>query len=356
MAEPSLHEVLASSGRKPLPALVYACGFSWRKRAIVRRCLVGVQLRFVRRWSQVPSGATLLVWGKPAGEQAEVGRDLHVVRLEDGFLRSVGLGADLVRPLSWVVDTRGIYFDATQASDLEHILLTHAFDAPLLKRAAALRERIVLHGLTKYNVGSVQWQRPAGARQVILVPGQVEGDASLAWGAPGIRRNLELLRAVRQANPQAHVVYKPHPDVVAGLRRRGQGEGDARHWCDDVVTDAPMHSLLAQVDEVHTLTSLAGFEALLRGKKVVCYGQPFYAGWGLTTDMLPPERRTRRLALDELVAGVLVLYPTYLRFSTGTPCSPEQAMDDLLAWRKNSTTAVPWWRALLRPVLGWFNG
>jgi len=168
---------------------------------------------------------------------------------------------------------------------------------------------------------------------VILVPGQVEADASLAFGAPGIRRNLDLLRAVRAANPAAHLIYKPHPDVVAGLRRGGQGEDDARDWCDEVVFDVPMGDLLREIDELHTLTSLSGFEALLRGRKVVCYGQPFYAGWGLTFDIIPPARRDRRLTLDELVAGVLILYPAYLSRTTGRFTSPERALDELLAWQ-----------------------
>ena len=63
------------------------------------------------------------------------------------------------------------------------------------------------------------------------------------------------------------------------------------------------------------MTSLTGFDALLRGKKVVTYGLPFYAGWGLTQDMIKGaaalDRRTRQLTLDELVAAVLLLYPLY---------------------------------------------
>ena len=45
-----------------------------------------------------------------------------------------------------------------------------------------------------------------------------------------------------------------------------------------------------------------------RGRRVATYGQPFYAGWGLTVDLAPPARRGRLLTLDELVAGVLLLF------------------------------------------------
>ena len=177
---------------------------------------------------------------------------------------------------------------------------------------------------------------------MILVPGQVETDASIAYGAPGIRRNIDLLRAVREANPAAYVLYKPHPDVLAKLRAEGQGEANALRWCDEVVIDAAMGDLLQQVDAVHVLTSLAGFEALLRGKAVTCYGQPFYAGWGLTADVIPLARRSRRLALDELVAAALILYPVYLSRVTNRYTSPERVLDELLAWRESDVGLKGW--------------
>jgi capsular polysaccharide export protein len=348
--------------RNRFPATVYATGFSFYKRPIVRTFLQGCSVRFVRRADRIPSAATQVVWGRKVC--APLAKGSTVVRLEDGFIRSVGLGADLVRPLSWVMDQRGIYYDATHPSDLELILQESDFDPELLARAYSLRKRLVADGLTKYNVGISRWQRPenysshggnGGRRRVILVPGQVESDASLAYGAPGICCNLDLLRAVRAANPEAYVAYKPHPDVVAGLRRKGRGESDAAQWCDEVLVEVAMGDLLLVVDEVHTLTSLAGFEALLRGKKVVCYGQPFYGGWGLTEDILPVVRRTRRLSLDELVAGVLILYPTYVSRVTGKFTTPERALEELLAWRASTKSVTPWWggayRFLVKNVL-----
>jgi len=329
---------------------VYACGFSSWKRPVVRNFFTGATVAFVDSASQVPVGATLAVWGlKPIpGALAE---GVKLIRLEDGFLRSVGLGADLIRPVSWVGDSRGIYYDATRPSDLEHLLATADFPPEMLERARSLRARIVASGLTKYNVGRAAWQRPAGGKRVVLVPGQVESDASLRYGAPGLRTNLGLLRAVREANPDAHVVYKPHPDVLAGLRARGEGEEQALAWCDEQVTDAAMGELLDAVDAVHVLTSLAGFEALLRGKPVTCHGQPFYAGWGLTADQMPLPRRRRRLALDELVAGALIVYPRYMGRADGRPITPEQALDELLAWRARDAGQTPWWRKLFRLVL-----
>lgn len=112
-----------------------------------------------------------------------------------------------------------------------------------------------------------------------------------------------------------------------------------------------MQVLLDAVDEVHVITSLAGFEALLRGRKVTCYGNPFYAGWGLTQDMAPLVRRTRRLSLDELVAGALILYPTYVSRTTGRFTTPERALEELLAWREQGGSRMPLWRKGLRMIL-----
>ena len=333
--------------------LIHAVGFSPWKKMHVRAYFQDREIVFVSKPSRLPwkSGLCVATWGMRIPDSSFPER-AEIIRLEDGFLRSVGLGADLVRPLSWVRDSHGIYYDATRPSDLELILRHSDFHQSLLARARQLADRIVAAELTKYNTGTGAWQRPKGQRRVILVPGQVESDASIRCGAAGIRTNLGLLAEVRRHNPDAFIAYKPHPDVVAGLRAKGTGEGSAMEFCDEVLGDVPMADLLAQIDEVHTLTSLTGFEALMRGKKVVTHGMPFYAGWGLTEDAgMTREvaaRRDRRLSLDELVAGTLILYPTYVSRETGQFITPEQALDELLIWRKNHPKAPPPWRQVLR--------
>ncbi|HEU0202519.1 MAG TPA: beta-3-deoxy-D-manno-oct-2-ulosonic acid transferase [Burkholderiaceae bacterium] len=285
--------------------------------------------------------------------------DVRVLRVEDGFLRSVGLGADLVAPLSWVVDSRGIYYDPARSSDLEALLQSAPFPPEVLARAARFRERLVAAGLTKYNVGAGQWHRPRSDKVVVLVPGQVERDASVRLGGAEVKGNLALLQAVRRARPHAHILYKPHPDVVAGLRAAGANELDAHEFCDEILTDVSMSELLPHVDEVHVLTSLAGFEALVRGKPVSTYGQPFYAGWGLTRDAAPIARRTRRLSLDALVAGVLLLYPRYAS-RQGHAISAEAALDELVAWREQALAQRGAWteamRMPMRLLLRWTVG
>ncbi len=255
-----------------------------------------------------------------------------VYRIEDGFIRSAGLGAGLVLPASIVVDRRGLYYDPATSSDLEHMLETEDFAPDLLQRARNLAAMIVARGVTKYNLGGGDVALPAG-RRIILVPGQVSDDRSVLLGGAGIADMAALLARVRMAEPDSYVLFKPHPDVDAGLRLGAIPDALALSHADAIVRGVALAPLLDKVDAVHTLTSLTGFEALLRGRPVICHGQPFFAGWGLTRDMAPVLRRTRRRNLAELVAATLIRYPLYCDPRTGTPCTPETLVA-LLAHRK----------------------
>ena len=320
------------------PTQVEAFGFTPWKQPSLRRFLAGSDLRF-RRSGSLPGrrAKAVAVWGRRARPRllkAAERRHLSVLRIEDGFLRSVGLGADLIAPISWVVDRAGMYYDATGPSDLECLLARSTWTDAQLHRAAILRKRLVTEAITKYNLTGTCWQRPDAARRVVLVVGQVESDASIRFGAPGLNSNIALLQAVREAEPDAFVIYKPHPDVVAGLCSSGSGEEQAAAFCDQLITDDSISTLFGQVDALHVLTSLAGFEALLRGVEVHCWGLPFYAGWGLTRDQLRCERRGRALSLDALVHGALIDYPRYISRHSGWFISPEQAIDELVEWRE----------------------
>jgi capsular polysaccharide export protein len=278
-------------------------------------------------------GGAVLAWSAgapPALAAACAGAGVPLRWLEDGFIRSAGLGAAFRAGASFALDASGPYYDPGRQSDLARLLAEAEFPPALLARAAALRRAVVARGVTKYNLGGAppEIAAPPGRRR-ILVPGQVEDDASIRLGAGAIRRNLDLLRAVRAAEPDAFLIYKPHPDIEAGFRRGRIAGADLASLADQVLRQAPMAPLFGLVDAVHTITSLTGFEALLRGLPVTCWGTPFYAGWGLTTDHGPPATppRRRRLVLDELVAAALILYPRCIDPLTGLPCPPEILLD-----------------------------
>lgn len=311
-------------------------GFSTWKRRFIPSFLGGAnKVTFAKKkksTAHFPPETNVFMWASRITDSLRNEINLleqRLWRVEDGFIRSAGLGADLVAPTSLVFDASGIYFDARSPSDLEGILSGTNFTAPLLRRARNLHSLLLSKRVTKYNMkGPVSLCLPDN-RRVILVPGQVESDASIACGSPIIKSNLSLLEHVRKANPDAHIVYKPHPDVVAGARLGALPPGSKSVY-DTLVNEGDISLLLDRVDEVHTMSSLTGFEALLRGIKVVTYGLPFYAGWGLTDDVLLSRqdlteidfegfslRRERRLTLDQLIAGALILYPVYVDATSG---------------------------------------
>lgn len=268
------------------------------------------------------TGRPRMVWAGKAGAA-----DAGAWRVEDGFLRSRGLGAELVPPLSLVLDDLGIYYDPARPSRLEAWIAARAELRPAqARRAEALVAALTSGGVTKYNLGGAHPALPSGHR--ILVPGQVEDDASVRCGATGaVRGNRALLEAARAAHPEAVIVYKPHPDVEAGLR---PGRIEADDLADMLADRADPVALMGEVDAVWTLTSALGFEALLRGLPVTVLGAPFYAGWGLTTDLAPvPERRRARPTLAGLVHAVLIDYPRYLDPVTGQACPVEVAVERL---------------------------
>jgi len=278
-------------------------------------------------------GRVILVWaGK---ETPDLANFRPVRRVEDGFLRSRGLGASLIQPLSLVTDDLGIYYDPSRASRLERLILS-ALPVGGIARAEALQAQVIAAEVSKYNLAGAMPDLPPGHR--ILVPGQVENDASIRLGGGAVRTNLALLQAARAAHPQSVLIYKPHPDVEAGLRPGRLTQADLTGLADVVAEQADPLALIAAVDEVWTMTSLLGFEALLRGKPVTCLGAPFYAGWGLTTDLGPvPQRRLRaadghplpRPTLAHLVHATLIGYPRYYDPVSRRPCPPEVAVDRL---------------------------
>jgi capsular polysaccharide export protein len=274
------------------------------------------------------SGRSLLVW---AGRDTDaLHADVPVLRVEDGFLRSRGLGAELVPPLSLVTDDLGIYYDPSRESRLEQLIAAGPPPGGEA-RAERLIARLVQDGISKYNLGgSPLPELPKGHR--ILVPGQVEDDASILKGADAVATNLGLLRRARHDNPEAVILYKPHPDVEAGLRKGAVPEAELNRLADATLSHADPAALLTQVDEVWTMTSALGFEALLRGVAVTCLGTPFYAGWGLTRDLgRIPARRRARPSLAALAHAALIAYPRYFDPISRLPCPPEVVAERLAA-------------------------
>ena len=321
---------------------LYFFGFTWWKKLFIKSFFHPLTKNKIIFCSSLQNAqkkglnaqSKIYIWGKklfPEVETYAKEQNIPLLRVEDGFVRSVSLGSDLTKAYSVVVDSRGIYFDPTVESDLEHILNTYSFDEALLERAKKLQAYLISNKISKYNIHQdkkINLPHHKTNQKVVMVPGQVEDDASIIYGANGMS-NLELLQQTRENSSDAYIIYKPHPDVLAGNRKGNIATDTALKYCDTIITNASLDSVLELCDEVHTMTSLVGFEALIRGKRVYTYGLPFYAGWGLTTDAKVCERRVVKRTLDELVAAAFILYPRYIHPLTNSLCEIEVLLKEI---------------------------
>ena len=333
-------------------------GFSVWKRKFMKPFL-GENLNYISVFSKNPlksalkagldTNSLVYIWGKKEYLELQKWCDensVNIIRVEDGFIRSVGLGSDLTRPYSLVFDDVGIYFDITSPSRLENILNYHKFSPSELEAAKKLKDILIDSKISKYNDDKDGIISSKNGEKIALVIGQVEDDASVRIGADGMK-NIELLEQARLNSPNSHIIYKPHPDVVSGNRIGLVDIDQALKYCDEVLEGVSMPTLLDLADEIHTMTSTSGLEAILRGKRVICYGRPFWAGWGLSDDKKPQPRRYRSLSSDELVAGAYLLYPKYVHPINLKPCN---ASDLILALQEQRARLQKPVNALLHKI------
>jgi len=285
----------------------------------------------------------LIIWGYKESESISDfirAKGIKVRRVEDGFVRSIALGAEHSIPASVAIDSEYLYFDSRGQSDLEKILLSYDFTSnqQLIAEARECIDLICQSKVSKYNhvenKSAVDIMGVKEKRRVLVV-GQVEDDASIRFGCSKKFLNNDLVILARLENPDAEIFYKPHPDVIGGHREYRSDPKLVEGYAHVLYEPMALADVLEEVDHVYTITSLAGFEALIRGIKVTTIGCPFYSGWGLTDDRQPNERRVRKLSVEELFAGAYLLYPKYFDLIENKPCSAKKVIRDIAILRKS---------------------
>ncbi len=236
------------------------------------------------------------------------------VLLEDGFIRSIGLGIDEAPSFSLIEDDIGIYYDATAPSRLENLLNNYDFasNKALIadaKRAIAL---IVKHHISKYNnsVDVPDGYFPKEEKRVLIIA-QTAGDASLKYGMLDDYTTDDMIETAIKENPKAKIYIKIHPDVLSNKKQSDIDIARVRQTCFIIEENFNPISLLKYFDKVYTKTSQMGFEALMVGCETVCFGMPFYAGWGATNDVSQCKRRKTTRSIEEIFAGAYILYTHY---------------------------------------------
>ncbi|MEO1331146.1 MAG: capsular polysaccharide biosynthesis protein, partial [Pseudomonadota bacterium] len=299
--------------------------------------------------------ASIAVWGADRARIDRLrGAGAEVVALEDGFVRSIGLGVEHERPVSLVAARHALHFETDRETDLDRILARGCADP---ERGCRLLERLRDGALTKYldDRTAPRPSPPKSDRTRVLVVGQVNGDASLRFGGGYPGGNLALIEAARRRWPEGFLLYKPHPDVVSGLRPDPDGEAIAA-IADAVAPEIPPLDAAAWAEVVETMTSQLGLEALIHapkkgGPRVVCHGRPFYAARGLTEDLAPPrggravaeppvaEPPAASVDLARFAHAAFIDYPRYVTPGARIPCPPEVALELLDAARGRPRSA-----------------
>lgn len=268
---------------------------------------------------------TFASWGNnlPKGAKKHARHnEIPTINIEDGFLRSFSLGSSHAKPLSLAFDKKGIYFNSRKPSDLEETLNNYDFenDKKLINKSKSAIKLFNAAKLSKYYNLTDQDNPKQVERESthsILVVGQVEDDASIEYGATKNWNNLALIKKAKKDNPDADIYYRPHPDETSGNRKSKSKINAEKHGCFILDNNIALNDAIQAFDEVYTITSLVGLEALIAGKKVTVLGQPFYSGWGLTTDLDKKiKRRKRDLKLEELFAASYLIYPKYFHDHT----------------------------------------
>lgn len=262
-------------------------------------------------------GGSIVSWAgrtTAAMEEACAAKKIGLIRIEDGFLRSVGLGAGLATGAMLALDDQGIYYDPSRPSRLETLLQTAQLSDGQKGRGEALIQQYA----------GIRIKEPADSsysfvmdKRVVLVIGQPDDETN----GPDI--DLNLLRAARQRNPDVHIVFIPSTGGEQDLDKDKVAKRDILRLADEVASNVNLADLVEACDEVETFSSSMGFDALLRGKLVTVHGLPFYAGWGLTNDLSACNRRTMRRSLAEFVYLTLAVYARSVDPVTLLPCTPE---------------------------------
>jgi hypothetical protein len=260
--------------------------------------------------------------------------------LEDGFVRSIALWTDVSEPTySVVMDDLGIYYDATKPTTLENILNSSVvFTDEELRVASELVSKIVENKVSKYNYAPMlELGLPDTGRRKVLIVDQKKGDMSIKYGCAGEETFWAMLDAAVDSGMDVYI--KQHPCAISG-------SPDEAHFTRDSIGadkkykdvhligfDINPYSLISEFDEVYVVTSGMGFEALMAGKKVTCFGGAFYSNWGVTDDRFVIGRRSARRTLEEIFHVFYQMLTVYIDPVSESRCSLERLVDYIVETR-----------------------
>src|SRR5688572_26456718 len=221
--------------------------------------------------------------------------------------------------------------------EIESLLEQRAWEsAELLVRA-----RSAMATLVAARLGGDCWASDPGAqalglpeRGMVLVVAEGEYDLCPLGARTDGAAQRHLLDAVCAERGHRDVlVFAPRRRRRVPLHDAIVAQAAARDWRIMAQPLSPW-TLLDAAATVYTLGHEIGLLALARGQTVRCFGRPYYAGWGLTSDDSTVAPRAFRRSVEEIFAAACLLGRPCIDLFTGRPCSFEHFCAQLAEWQR----------------------
>ena len=229
----------------------------------------------------------LYTWGyKPSGLTSRVLSNFlskKIIYIEDGFIQSI-LGEKKKIPLSISNDKKSIYYNCTRRSQLEDLIIENLTNEEII-RAETIRKMWIEKRISKFNY--IKEAKFIENKKYILVIDQTKGDLSIKYGDANEKTFEFMLNWAINKWKDYSIVIREHPEVVRGNKighyKKDRVDNKKVFLSSDIGNPC---NLIENAEAICTVTSQIGFEALLWNKPTYVFGMPFYAGWGLTQDVL----------------------------------------------------------------------
>ena len=281
-----------------------------------------------------------LIWGlqtsKAKERQKSFATSLRKLNLfvEDGFIRSMGLGVLGDPGNSVILDDISPHFDGKTENRLQKLINQETnLNLIQLERSKKLIHKITSLKISKYNHAPIEKIKigTPGKPKILLID-QRFGDFSVSYGMGDEKTFENMLFVAVTKYPDYEIVVKLHPDATSGIKSSYFSKSilDKFSSYKNIITigfDINPYSLFEEVEKVFVCSSGVGFEALMAKKEVHCFGMPFYANRGLTTDYQEVSYRTKKVSLETLFYYAYLYLSKYVNPDNGQRCSLEELVD-----------------------------
>ncbi|MCP0914814.1 hypothetical protein NKV53_10805 [Legionella sp. 27cVA30] len=237
---------------------------------------------------------------------------------------------------SILIDDLGYYYETTRPTRLQQLLngnqeLTRTQE----NYAKSCMKQIINNDLLSFSKNTQEILGRAGAAKILLI--------DEAMRAPHLAGGLANKDTFKNMLLEALQCYPDH-DILIYYPQEGRGE---RHFYNKafllpylkehknifmLAPCYPFQVILKHVEEVFVVTANKGFEAVYSGKKVTCFGAPFYSNWGLTHDKVKLANHIRQRGILDVFYFAYIVLSRYYHPVLEKKCQLHELLDyiDLL--------------------------